>query len=105
MRSNARRILMPFVRRIVLLLFACLAAAAPAVAQVQVQTVHVLTPAEGTNVNALIQGSDGALYGTARNGGPAAHGTLFRIASDGTFSVVHAFGAIRDGADPLGVAQ
>jgi uncharacterized repeat protein (TIGR03803 family) len=91
--------------RIVPLLVACLAIAASASAQVTVQTVHTLTPAEGTNANHLIQGSDGALYGTASTGGSTDRGTLFRVAGDGTFTVVHTFGTAQDGANPQGVVQ
>lgn len=70
---------------------------------------------DGANPEAeLIEGSDGALYGVARNGGPRGTGTVFRVSRDGTaFEVLHAFGAItsasgvapvlnEDGIAPLG---
>lgn len=42
----------------------------------------------------LIQGSDGALYGTTYQGGPAGLGTVFKIAPDGTgFMLLHSFAA------------
>ena len=64
---------------------------------------------------ALIEGSDGFLYGVARAGGPEGTGTVFKVSRDGTsFKVLHAFGAVTsdanaaattnlDGASPLGV--
>jgi uncharacterized repeat protein (TIGR03803 family) len=39
----------------------------------------------------LLLASDGSLYGTTRGGGAADWGTAFRLAPDGTFSIVHAF--------------
>src|SRR6266511_2325775 len=41
----------------------------------------------------LIEANDGVLYGTARNGGSAGFGTVFKINRDGTgFSALHHFG-------------
>ncbi len=70
---------------------------------------------EGTGPSvALIQGSDGNLYGAARSGGANGTGTLFMASRDGTaFKVLHTFGAITsdassstvtnlDGATPAG---
>lgn len=49
----------------------------------------------------LVQGRDGALYGTAASGGIYGAGAVFRIALDGTYSVLHSFGATpTDGATP-----
>lgn len=43
---------------------------------------------------ALIEGSDGLLYGTSSAGGSAGQGTVFRIAKDGSgFAILKAFGA------------
>ena len=64
---------------------------------------------------ALIEGSDGFLYGVTRAGGPNGTGAVFKVARDGTsFKVLHTFGAVTsdanaaspiniDGAAPLGV--
>jgi uncharacterized repeat protein (TIGR03803 family) len=48
---------------------------------------------------ALLQGTDGAFYGTTVAGGD---GTVFRLAPDGTFTVLHAFAQISraDGDGP-----
>jgi len=47
----------------------------------------------------LVLGTDGAFYGTAQKGGAYAHGTLYRITPQGSFSVVHHFVGTNDGAD------
>ncbi len=44
-------------------------------------------------LSALIRGPDGALYGTASNGGTyGGGGTAFRIALDGDYRILHSFG-------------
>jgi uncharacterized repeat protein (TIGR03803 family) len=51
----------------------------------------------------LTRGSDGALYGALRygpGGNPA--GALFRLATDGSFTVLHNFDATTDGSGPSG---
>jgi uncharacterized repeat protein (TIGR03803 family) len=64
---------------------------------------------------ALIEGSDGFLYGVTRAGGPNGTGAVFKVSRDGTsFKVLHTFAAVTsdanaavpvnlDGAAPLGV--
>lgn len=64
--------------------------------------------------SALVEGSDGYLYGVTRGGGPNGTGVVFKISPDGTgFQVLHAFAAITsaqdssvlentDGASPVG---
>lgn len=49
----------------------------------------------------LIQGSDGALYGTTPSGGGSAAGVVFRITTSGNETVLHSFGpALTDGNGP-----
>jgi uncharacterized repeat protein (TIGR03803 family) len=49
---------------------------------------------------ALVEGSDGALYGATFSGGTSNYGTLFKISPDGTgFEIVHEFDGV-NGADP-----
>ncbi|HEY7995935.1 MAG TPA: choice-of-anchor tandem repeat GloVer-containing protein [Steroidobacteraceae bacterium] len=55
-----------------------------------------------TPYGTLLRGSDGALYGLTFSGGANGLGTAFRIAADGTETVLHAFGAGSDGANPHG---
>jgi uncharacterized repeat protein (TIGR03803 family) len=52
----------------------------------------------------LIQGADGALYGTASAGGVNGLGTIFRITTAGTFTTLHNFHGT-DGAYPSAVIQ
>jgi uncharacterized repeat protein (TIGR03803 family) len=52
---------------------------------------------------ALVQGHDGQLYGTAPQGGAHNQGTVFKITSNGTFTLLHSFcsaGNCADGASP-----
>ncbi|HLH81000.1 MAG TPA: choice-of-anchor tandem repeat GloVer-containing protein, partial [Chthonomonas sp.] len=66
---------------------------------------------DGSNpVGGLIQGRDGALYGTAIAGGTNGTGVIFKINPDGTgFQVLHTFSALtgefrmfnQDGANPI----
>jgi uncharacterized repeat protein (TIGR03803 family) len=53
---------------------------------------------------ALIQGSDGVLYGTTIYGGTNGDGTVFRIGTNGSsYTVLHSFtGRAGDGANPIG---
>jgi uncharacterized repeat protein (TIGR03803 family) len=50
----------------------------------------------------LIQGMDGALYGTTNGGGALSRGSVFRATLTGSVSVIHSFGGATDGQNPLG---
>jgi uncharacterized repeat protein (TIGR03803 family) len=52
----------------------------------------------------LVQGRDGALYGTTHTGGSNNFGTIFKLNTDGTgYAVLHHFGdRAGDGGNPLG---
>jgi uncharacterized repeat protein (TIGR03803 family) len=54
-----------------------------------------------TPVAALIQTADGTFYGTTKAGGSFNQGTVFKMDSEGTVTVLHAFaGGTADGAHP-----
>jgi uncharacterized protein (TIGR03437 family) len=51
---------------------------------------------------ALIQGSDGKLYGTTSGGGAHGNGTVFSITTAGEFTTLYSFSGIADGGQPYG---
>jgi uncharacterized repeat protein (TIGR03803 family) len=60
---------------------------------------------DGSNPSAaLVQGADGALYGTAQYGGISGSGTAFRMTTNGTLSVLAAFN-FSNGSQPNGLLQ
>ena len=66
---------------------------------------------DGLEPTALIVGIDGNLYGTCRIGGPGGFGTIFKIATGGTLTVLASFGvntagtALDPGNEPLALIQ
>src|SRR5437879_2768198 len=75
-------------------------------AAVTLTALHSFEPTEGQGVSGLIQGRDGNFYGTAVGGGSGATwnagcGTIFRIAPDGTFTILYSFSGT-DGEFPAG---
>jgi uncharacterized repeat protein (TIGR03803 family) len=63
------------------------------------------TVSDGANpVGGLVQGSDGAFYGTTRNGGSHNLGTVFKIDSTFHLTIIHSFGdgaVTNDGSHPV----
>ena len=53
-------------------------------------------------VGTLIIGKDGSFYGTASGSGPGHLGTVYKLTTDGKFTVLHSFAAGQDGATPTG---
>jgi uncharacterized repeat protein (TIGR03803 family) len=43
----------------------------------------------------LVEGNDGALYGTTAYGGPNGAGTVFRITTSGSMNILYAFGTLK----------
>ena len=71
----------------------------------EAQTTQVLHSLSGSTDGAqprapLIQATDGHFYGTTSTGGSAGLGTVFKITSGGTFTVLHHFVGGTDGARP-----
>ncbi len=60
------------------------------------------TGSDGGSPNGLVEGSDGALYGTTSQGGSKYYGTVFKLNKDGSgYSVLHSFDLFRgDGGFP-----
>ena len=56
------------------------------------ESVHVFSGPEGSGSTALLEASDGKLYGASANGGVIGHGTVFRMATGGVVELVHDFG-------------
>ena len=80
------------------------AVALPASARAQTPaTLHIFTGgvADGSHpVGGLVIGPDGAFYGTTTNGGSTANGTVYRLGTDGTFSLLYSFGGGLTGGEP-----
>ena len=63
-------------------------------------------PADGGEPSVLIPGSDGNFYGATAVGGAYGYGTVFRIAPDGTETLLHSFrNDATDGTLPLALVQ
>jgi uncharacterized repeat protein (TIGR03803 family) len=61
------------------------------------------SPTEGSTAQgSLVQGSDGNLYGMTNAGGPNGTGTIFKITLTGTFTLLHSFVSVSEGANPEG---
>lgn len=68
-------------------------------------TLHSFTGGSGDGANpygAMVQGSDGAFYGTTNAGGTGGYGSVYRLSSDGTtLTTIHSFtGPTGDGLHP-----
>lgn len=64
--------------------------------------IHNMTSATdgGTSYAGLTQGSDGNLYGTAYSGGKNNYGTIFKVTTGGTLTVLRHLSSATDGANP-----
>jgi uncharacterized repeat protein (TIGR03803 family) len=65
-----------------------------------VSTVYAF-PGEPPGIKAIIQGSDGHLYGVTEYGGPDQLGTVFRVTTAGEFTTLHTFTGGSDGSRPV----
>jgi uncharacterized repeat protein (TIGR03803 family) len=69
---------------------------------------HAFTSSEGAQVQKLIQATDGSFYGTARLGGSSNLGTLFKMDSAGSVTVLFNFcnaAACHFSTNPVGLIQ
>jgi uncharacterized repeat protein (TIGR03803 family) len=65
-----------------------------------VYVLHDFDGADGADPGPLVEGPDGNFYGTALFGGPDSYGTIFRVSSLGTFTLLYSFTGGTDGAYP-----
>ena len=73
------------------------------VAQASFEVLHSFVGGTGDGANAfsgLIQGSDGFFYGTTQRGGAFNAGTVYRMTSSGTVTILHSFTGGADGGLP-----
>lgn len=67
------------------------------------QVLHAFDGVDGANPYApLIQGAGQSFYGTTYRGGAFGFGVVFKLARDGTLTVLHDFAGGDEGANPLG---
>src|SRR3569833_241773 len=75
---------------------------APTHASTSFSSIFSFDTPDGNISSALVQGADGNFYGTASTGGPSSgYGSVFKIASDGTRTLLHVFTG-SDGSQPDG---
>ncbi len=68
----------------------------------QINTLHSFDDSDGASPwSALVQATNGDLYGTTTYGGAKGYGTIFKITPKGTFTSLHSFD-ISDGYYPYG---
>lgn len=64
---------------------------------------HLNAPTDGGNCQSeLLQASDNNFYGVCYNGGAGGSGTIFKVTSTGTFTVLRSLTWTTDGSNPLG---
>jgi uncharacterized repeat protein (TIGR03803 family) len=91
------------VRRIVVAISLLLSLPAAGAAQSSFEVLHSFAgaPTDGANsYGGLIQGSDGFFYGTTQRGGASNAGTVYRMTSTGTTTILHSFTGGADGGLP-----
>lgn len=90
-----------------ILAFAVTWLAVSSVPPAQAQTFTVLyafnAPPDGDlPLSGVIRDADGNLYGTTYGGGTYGYGTVFKVDTNGTETVLYSFAGGTDGADPVG---
>lgn len=69
------------------------------------QTFDLFSTGPHDPVGTLAQAPDGYLYGVTENGGAINRGTIFRMALDGTFAVIHEFTVLDGGVPQAGLIR
>ncbi len=81
---------------------AVLSVTSASVAGLAMATLYSFTGGnDGGNPNGLVQGTNGAFYGTTRHGGSNSWGSIFRMAPNGLPASLYAFTGGSDGATPF----
>lgn len=84
---------------------AILWSAAPTVGAQALPPIEIVSSFEGPPAlpaSGLVEGPDGAFYGTSGGGGANALGTVYRITAAGELRILHSFAGGVDGAGPQG---
>ncbi len=68
----------------------------------QLTTLYAFSGPDGENPNgAIVQGSDGSLYGTTDTGGAYNQGTIYRLSTNGVLTTLFTFNTL-NGSEPYG---
>jgi uncharacterized repeat protein (TIGR03803 family) len=70
-----------------------------------IEVLHVFGQPRGDGkapVAGMILDADGNLYGTTPGGGAYNAGTVYRIGGDGSYAILHDFGPVDEGMEPVG---
>ena len=67
-------------------------------------TLHSFNGSDGANPRALVQATNGYLYGNTVAGGTTGNGTVFQITTSGTLKPLHSFDG-QDGSEPNRLVQ
>jgi uncharacterized repeat protein (TIGR03803 family) len=75
--------------------------------QGQISTLYSLPPTlvHGANPAILVQGTDGNLYGVTIAGGQFSNGTVFKMTTSGTYTVLYSLDSATTGGTPAGLMQ
>jgi len=67
-------------------------------------TLLSFSSTNGANPSALVQGTDGNLYGTTQTGGASGNGTVFKMTTNGTLTLLVSFSGT-NGMEPIALVQ
>src|SRR5262249_60574688 len=91
-RNNGKRRLILWAGRFAALCAVLATVGGSAAADPTLVVLHSFTGSDGARPQAgLIADSDGNLYGTTQGGGATENGVVFKLAPDGTYTVLYSF--------------